>query len=431
MTDRHAYPTDLAAFVREAWAPDAAPLPRGARLDELLSCAYQATLLRDEERHVTFRLVLAPAETFPPGAGPPRGMLRLLFDPSRPFDAGELRRLSPAAKYARSLIGVAETDRDRADEAFRIWGIVHSGPRWLERTQGGRALAPEIAGAPLIVRASGPGLLSVARGDNTIAELRGGVITRHGVDVFASRWFPARFAPIRAELDALHRQARANAQEPWGELDPDLGRVLSVHMVKRLIATMRAGRHGGAIILLSPECTAQRYLHLKYGFLEEEPRRRHRTLVLAAMRALARASAAEPLGRPAGWRDYATHTRDPFPALDEAIFEVSHLIAALADVDGAVVLNTRWEVLGFSAEIVGDLPDVPRVAVARDLEGTNRAFESTDGVGTRHRSAYRLCAAVHDAMALVVSQDGAVRWVAWHDGEVTCWNHVPSDAIDD
>ncbi len=353
-------------------------------------------------------------------------MHRLVFDPARPFDAGELRRLSPAAKFARSLIGVGQTE-----EGFRIWGIVHSGPRWLERTQGGRSLAPEIAGAPLVIRASGPGLVSVARGDRTIAELRGGVITRPGMDVFSSAWFPARFASVREELFVLHELARKNAPEPWGELDHDLVRVLSVHMVKRVIATMRAGRHGGALILLPPDCTARRYLHLKYAFQEEEPRRRHRTLVLAAMRALARSAAAESLGRPAGWDDYASATRDPFPALDEAIFEVSHLFAGLADVDGAVVMNTRWEVLGFSAEIVGDLPEVARVGVARDLEAVNRTFESADGVGTRHRSAYRLCAAVHDAMAIVVSQDGAVRCIAWHEGEVTCWDHVPSDAIDD
>jgi hypothetical protein len=423
MPDHHAYPTELASFVREVWPRDAAPLP--LRLDELLSSAYQATLLREEERHVTFRLVLASPQTFPPGAGPPRGMLRLVFDPPRLFDAGELRRLSPAAKFARSLIGVVQ-----ADDGFRIWGVVHSGPRWLERTQGGRALAPEIAGAPLVVRASGPGLLSVARGDRTIAELRGGAITRPGMDVFASVWFPSRFASAREELFVLHELARKNAAEPWGELDRDLVRVLSVHMVKRVIATMRAGHHGGALVLLPPDCSAPRYLHLKYAFQEEEPRRRHRTLVLAAMRALARSAAAESLGRAAGWDDYATETRDPFPALEEAIFEVSHLIAGLADVDGAVVMNTRWELLGFSAEIIGDLPDVARVGVARDLEATNRAFESTDGVGTRHRSAYRLCAAVHDAMAIVVSQDGAVRCIAWHDGEVTCWDHVPSDAID-
>ena len=121
---------------------------------------------------------------------------------------------------------------------------------------------------------------------------------------------------------------------------------------------------------------------MKYAFTEEEPRRRHRTLVLAAMRALARLAATEVAqGRPAGWRDYATETRDPFAAIDEAIFEVSHMLAGLADVDGAVVLSTRWEVLGFSAEIVGDLPDVPRVAVASDAEGMTRTYESTEGGG--------------------------------------------------
>jgi hypothetical protein len=427
MSDRYAYPADLATFVRDVWNED--PAPSSAltpHLEELLSTAYQATLLRDEERHVIFRLVLAPPETFPPTAGPPRGMLRLIFDRPRPYDANELRRLSPAAKYARSLIGVAEIEGE-----LWIWGVVHSGPRWLERTQGGRSLPPEIVGAPLVVRASGPGLLAVARGDDTIGELRGGAITRPGMDVFASRWFPGRFASVREELFALHRQARESSDEPWGDLDRDLVRVLSIHMVKRLLATMRANRHGGAIVLLPPESDGRRHLHFKYSFRDEEPRRRHRTLVLAAMEALARAAAKESLGRPAGWRDYATETRDPFPALDEAIFEISHLIAGLADVDGAVVLSTRWEVLGFSAEIVGELPDVPRVAIARDLEGEKRSFEPTDGVGTRHRSAYRLCAASKDAMAIVVSQDGAVRWVAWHEGEVTCWDHVPSDTNDE
>jgi hypothetical protein len=424
MADRYAYPADLAAFVRDVWPADAAPLP-GA-LCELLSAAFQATLLRDEERVVTFRVVVAAPEAFPPGAGPPRGMLRLLFESPRPYDAGELRRLSPAVKYARSLIGVAPQG-----DGFSIWGLVHSGPRWLERTQGGRSLPPEIPGEPLVVRAAGPGLLAVAVGDRTIAELRGGNLARPGVDVFASHWFPARFARVREELYALHQRARAASPDPWGELDPDLVRVLSVHMVKRVIASMRAAHHGGALVLVPPDCDTSRLLHMKYSFHEEEPRRRHRTLVLGAMRALARQAAEDMLGRTAGWKDYANETRDPFPAIDEAIFEVSHLLAGLADVDGAVVLSTRWEVLGFAAEIIGDLPEVARVAVARDAEATKRTFEPTDGVGTRHRSAYRLCAALHDAMAIVVSQDGAVRWVAWHEGEVTCWDHVPSDAIDD
>jgi len=424
MSERHAYPFELAAFVRDAWPSDAAPLP--AHLEELLSIAYQATLLREEERAVTLRIVVAPPEVFPHSAGPPRGVMRLLFATPRALDEHELRRLAPALKYARSMIGVRPVDG-----GFSIWGAVHTGPRWLERKQGGRSLAPEIPTSPLVIRAFGPGLLAVARGDRTVAELRGGSIARPGMDVFASTWLPARFTPMRDELFTLHEQARASSPEVWGELDPDLTRVLSYRMVKRVIATMRNAHHGGTIVILPPDCEATSFLQMKYAFEEEEPRRRHRTLVLAAMRALARSSAEGSLGRAAGWKDYANETREPFPAIDEAIFEVSHLLAGLADVDGAVVMNMRWEMLGFGAEIVGDLPEVTRVAVARDRDATTRTYESTDGLGTRHRSAYRLCAAVKDAIAIVVSQDGAVRWIAWHEGDVTCWSHVPSDAVDD
>jgi DNA integrity scanning protein DisA with diadenylate cyclase activity len=45
-------------------------------------------------------------------------------------------------------------------------------------------------------------------------------------------------------------------------------------------------------------------------------------------------------------------------------------------------------------------------------------------MGTRHRSAYRLCARFPDAIAIVISQDGGVRFVAWHEGAVTYWDHT-------
>ena len=133
MSERHAYPFELAAFVRSVWPGDAAPLPE--HLDELLSIAYQATLLRDEERGVTLRIVVAPAETFPASGGPPHGVLRLLFATPRRLDEHELRRLAPAVKYARSMIAVAP-----ADDGFSIWGTVHTGPRWLERQNCGAFL---------------------------------------------------------------------------------------------------------------------------------------------------------------------------------------------------------------------------------------------------------------------------------------------------
>ena len=93
---------------------------------------------------------------------------------------------------------------------------------------------------------------------------------------------------------------------------------------------------------------------------------------------------------------------------DEAIFEMAYLIAGCAEVDGAVVLTKSFEVLGFGGEISGELPGVVAVRRALDLEGDEYEEEFTQSVGTRHRSAYRLALAVPDALAIVISQDGAV-----------------------
>jgi hypothetical protein len=116
--------------------------------------------------------------------------------------------------------------------------------------------------------------------------------------------------------------------------------------------------------------------------------------------------------------------------MDEALFEVAHLVADLTQVDGTVVMTDCLEILGFGVEITGELPEVLRVARALDLEGGKREWERTDRVGTRHRSAYRLCQAVHDALVFVVSRDGGLRFIRWHDDGVTYWDQVATGLWD-
>ena len=104
---------------------------------------------------------------------------------------------------------------------------------------------------------------------------------------------------------------------------------------------------------------------------------------------------------------------------------MSQLLAALAEVDGAVLLTDSFEVLGFGGEIVGGLREIRSVRRALDLEGTTTEEVPIDHVGTRHRSAYRLCAQEPSAIAIVVSHDGGVQFVASRDGQTTYWEHVP------
>jgi hypothetical protein len=381
-----AYPHDLASRVRASWPPGASPLPR--LLDDILDAAYHASFLRDEARPVTCRLIAVSPDTLPTDDGPPSGLLPLAFESARPFDEGELRGLSPAAHYHRALIGIHEVD-----DRLQIWGMIQSGPRWLQSAHGGHAIAPPMPQA-LVVNIVRPGHLTVACGATTIAELHGGALTDFTLDVFTSTWLGAK---LSQQADDGHAA--------------EVARVVAQQMVRRVIATMRKAHHGGAVVIVSPECRADRFLHAKYAFRDDEPRRRFRRLVVAILE----------------------HTiADPETALtrghlDEALFELSSLIAALADVDGAVVLTRRFEILGFGAEIAGDLPVISEVRRGLDLEADRYTTEIADGVGTRHRSAYRLCAAEPSAIAIVVSQDGAVRFVTSHRGAVTYWEHGTGD----
>jgi hypothetical protein len=405
------YPNDLAERVRDAWPADAYPLPE--RLVTILDVAYHASFLRDEERPVTARILVLPPSELRLDTGPPSGLLPLRFDLPRRFDEHELRRLSPAAQVHRALVAIDESGGEPA-----IWGVVHSGVRWLQAAQGGRAKEPSMPPC-LVVSVVRPGHLLIGCGNKVMAELRGGQLSDFTLDVFQSQWLPSLFREARATMADEHRAlARASLDT---RVAAELTGHLAQQMVKRIVATMRSVHHGGTIVIGPPDCISECYLQTKYTFFDGPTRRRFRSLVLSILEALAEHAAV--IGRAASVDLYRAVTDPRIAELDEGLFELGHLIASLAAVDGAVVMTKRFEILGFGAEIAGDLPSVTSVRRALDLEADTFVTEPVDAVGTRHRSAYRFCTAVPDAVAVVVSQDGGVQFVNRHREAVTYWDH--------
>jgi hypothetical protein len=305
---RHAYPRDLmevtlAALRRRGDGVVASPLLEPARLESLLSTAYQASLLRDEGRQVIFRLLVAPPEALPAAGGPPNGLHVLRFSERRVCDVTELRRLAAAAPYHRALIGACIDGHGRP----ALWGVVHVGARWLRVQTGGRLAAPALPQA-LVVSVGGPGRLEVELGDEPLARLEAGRIGGTTLDVFASRWLPLQFAPVRAELMAQHAADRAAAGAPWAPLDESLIRGIGQHMVRQLIAVIRAARHGATLLVVPPEAEAtllapDSFLHVHYRLVGDEARRRYRTLILRIMNRIA-STHAGPLAEAVGWAEY-------------------------------------------------------------------------------------------------------------------------------
>lgn len=127
--------------------------------------------------------------------------------------------------------------------------------------------------------------------------------------------------------------------------------------------------------------------------------------------------------------EYLTSRDQILSRLDEAVFELAHFVSDMAQVDGAVVMTRRLELIGFGAEISGNLERVDTIAQALDSEGLQTRLDQNNYEGMRHHSAYSLCNVFHDVLVVVISQDGMAQVVKWKDGMVMVWDLVSPGLI--
>jgi hypothetical protein len=431
MSRGQAYPPDLARYVEENWPEGSELGVSGATFTEVLAVAYQASMTTEEARPTRFRLLVAPLSSLPESGVPNHGVLRLLFEPSRPFTAQELRRLSPATPFESSLIG-AHVDQDK----LRIWGVAHSGPAWLAPTWGGRSRVPNWTYAP-IVHVTGPGQLAVRCAGKLIAAIERGEIVDAQLDVFESQWLSELFSRERDQVQAEHAQRQLQAESPT-QVESALVARVTQQMVRRAIQLVRGAHHGGLILVVDqgkpnltradaaatarPPTGELRGLRLKYRFAQDEPSHRYRSLLSKILVDLAAASTKAEVG----WGDFEADSSSSVEHIERAIFELSRLIANLSAIDGAVVLDKRFGILGFGAEVSAELPSPSQVWRALDPEAHYGEPEDIENVGTRHRAAYRFAQDNPDGFAVVISHDGGVSFVVNRGGRVVFWEQSVS-----
>jgi len=413
-----AYPPDLARYVEAHWPADARlPLP-SILLEDALTAAFQASLTVEESRSKRFRLLLTAPEQLPEAGAPNQGVLRLRFDRSRRLNADELRRLAPAVPFETALIG-AHTEQGK----LRIWGVAHSGPAWLAPTWGGRSVVPKWTFDP-IIHVTAPGQLAVRCAGQLIGALERGVLVDAALDVFDSNWLPAMFARERQVIQEEHAALQAQVASPTFVDHSLIGKVAQ-QMLRRAIQLVRGARHGGLILIVDTSggsVLPPRSLRLKYSLDQDEPSHRYRSLLFQILEAVAATTSKDSVG----WLDFASNQSPRFEELEQAVFEQSRVLANLTAIDGALVLDKRFGVLGFGAEVSAELPTPTRVWRAIDIEGQVRQPEDVENVGTRHRAAYRFVNEHPDGLAVVVSQDGGVSFVANRERQVVFWEQSVS-----
>jgi hypothetical protein len=256
-----------------------------------------------------------------------------------------------------------------------------------------------------------------------IAAIERGVVVDAAIDVFDSTWLPALFAAERESIRAEHDAQQLESPVPTSVEQSLVGKI-SQHMVRRAIQLVRGARHGGLLLVADtgPDATPPAGLRLKYRVLPDEPSHRYRTVLLQILDTLA----ADTTSPSVGWADFAASPEPRLEKLEQEVFELSRAIANLSAIDGAVVLDKRFALLGFGAEVSAELPTPDHILRAMDTEGEIRVPEDIENVGTRHRAAYRFVNDHPEGLAIVVSQDGGVSFVAKRNGEVVVWEQSVS-----
>lgn len=415
------YPAQIADELRGRWTTtgnSVDALPPQDVLTTFLDILYQASLLREEGQPVRCRVALAPPSAFE--IVPPEGVDRPMvcrFDTPATFSAHDIRKLACASGYYRSLLGV-EID---ASGALRIWGMVMTGTHWVDRVDGGRLVGNPLP-QELIVHVVGAGHLRMVCGYERVLETAAGLVLAEGFDPFHSKWLPLHFRSVRHAMIEDMLLSGGQTLDICDSFVKDAAQSVA----RRALTLMRSRGRGGLLVFLPdnlPQPELDRWLRFRVRFKPSGGSQQYGAVMrrlLARLLSLAAQAGLEKIT----WDAYRQLQDADLTALENQLIEFAHVMADLMSVDGALVLDRRFSLIGFGCEILGDHP-VRSIHRALDLEAEYTVEEAADRSGTRHRSTYRLVAGMEGAMAVVVSQDRNVRFVARHNGRLTYWPYLP------
>ena len=254
-------------------------------------------------------------------------------------------------------------------------------------------------------------------------ETVGGQLLTEGFDPFRSKWLPKQFESFRTTL--LSKLDVNSLQDVKVKLCDSFVRDVAQSVVRRVLGLVRGRGHGGMLIYLNDalDNRLDNWLRIRMRFKHADATNRFHQLMLRLMQRAMEVGAANGIAE-VRWKDFLQMHDASLGKLHDSLVEFSHFLADLMSVDGSLVLSREFRLIGFGGEILGD-SHVSSIERAIDLEAENSVTEPADSSGTRHRSAYRLVSSVQDAIVVVVSQDGAVRFVAHRGGRLVYWPYLP------
>jgi len=329
-----------------------APQPSAQAIAAIINATFWASFRPEEGRFPKISLAYLPPEQ----AGQP-----MVFEHPLPLNAAVLTKLAPAVERPEIHLGVW----NYGDE-LKVWGTTRTIPSFC-------FVLEDVEPALLVIkhrRLDGYGKYA------NVAVLKGEVvkvIDEKGTSL------PDCPALLKALL-AFTSDATDSLQQ-------------SVNVLVQLSASMRAHGHGGTVLVVPSESDRWRESIAQPILYSVTP-------AFAALSELIRQEVTEE-----DRRQWAS-------ALRRAVDTIGGMTA----VDGATVINDRYEVLAFGAKIRRNegSPPVDKWVITEPVVGNLPiVVQPTEHGGTRHLSAAQFVYDQRDALALVASQDGKFTVFAW------------------
>jgi len=439
---KFSYPTELNEHLEKYWqnvdteGRQAPPLPEDKeQLSKFLEIAYHASMLTEEQRQIGFRLALISREMVHTLAGPEE--LGRLFEPvefinPREFSVREILRLAPATDHTKVIICVSpgEEGEDGNGGQLQIWGLLDTGSSWWDFTHGqsGSGTPPPNC---LTVSSIEPGNLTFSREGSVLFSLkRGGIVIPSKQTLYQG--------PIAEFLDngieALYEDTRNSLGDENRDLLKLLGeypRELYFRYIERLLFQIREEHHGGALIVVpdgvdSSDPELSKLVMVKYPcrfknvwplhVLSLALRCRYKKLYMD----LYRGRTEIPIEKHHDLSSLAQQRE----MVERRISDSVKLIASTSQVDGAVIISDRFQLIGFGSEITVNAPGLREVHLAVDPMAHTPTTVPIESYGTRHRSAFRFCWENENSVAFVVSMDGGVKGVKRVGDKLAFWPDI-------
>jgi hypothetical protein len=407
------FPKDLADVVFLRWNElvageyEAPRCPTKALLRKILEACYLAACAPEEARYPAFNVLVTPELA----DHDLRDVLNIYkFDKKRPVTIDELRRLAPATDSKKSAIWITFND----NEIF-VSGMYDLGTSW-HRARLGLTYNYHVPSA-LLVQVDRPGRVKVYQGQYAIASLSNGTLSVHQIDIplFLHKSVRSGLEKIAESLTEPNLETPRDYEGFW---------FTALYNVFSAIAnSISVSGHGGVLVILEPGASIPPdLLRTKYTCRSSALHDSFVKFINARNLTADYWTASETEAQLEG---NAAEAELLLISATDLLVEAVRFVAQMAGCDGAIVITSDLQVLGFGSEIRAEMAE--GVVVLQVVDEMRQKYQSCDveQFGMRHRSAVKLVSKLPTACVLAISQDGPVSAVSSDGNSVLVRKGVP------